>query len=165
MWPEDAEFRIFAMGKINFFGLELSGSHFRESSGQVDRCILAMRGESMAKVTGLGGVFLRARDPKALYSWYEKHLGLVLHPGGFLTLAEAQKEPPMLSLFKQESEYFPKSQSAMLNFQVDALDPLLDALIAAGIDVDPKRDRSEYGNFGWFTDPEGNRVELWEPKE
>ena len=58
----------------------------------------------------------------------------------------------------------PVRQPAMLNFQVDDLDALLDALIAAGVEVDAKRDHYDFGDFGWFTDPEGNRVELWQPK-
>ncbi|GGH14022.1 VOC family protein [Silvibacterium dinghuense] len=119
----------------------------------------------MAKVTGLGGAFLRARDPETLYAWYEQHLGLKREHGCFLLPAEAQRASLVVSFFPQASKYFPERQPAMLNFQVDALDPLLDALIAAGVEVDPKRDRHDYGNFGWFTDPEGNRVELWEPKD
>jgi predicted enzyme related to lactoylglutathione lyase len=117
----------------------------------------------MAKVTGIGGAFLRADDPKALYAWYEKHLGLTLQSGCFMFEAAEQRGPVVVSFFKRGSDYFPVSQPAMLNFQVDDLDALLDGLIAAGADVDPKRQREDYGSFGWFTDPEGNRVELWQP--
>lgn len=117
----------------------------------------------MAQATGLGGVFLRARDPKALYAWYEKHLGLPKSEGGFMLPAERQRSVIVLAFFPQSADYFPVSQPAMLNFQVDDLDALLDILIAAGVPVDPKRDSHEYGRFGWFTDPEGNRVELWQP--
>ena len=117
----------------------------------------------MAQATGLGGVFLRARDPKALYAWYEKHLGLPKSQGGFMLPAESQRSVLVVSFFPQSADYFPVSQPAMLNFQVDDVDALLDSLIAAGVQVDPKRDSQDYGKFGWFTDPEGNRVELWEP--
>jgi predicted enzyme related to lactoylglutathione lyase len=117
----------------------------------------------MAKVTGLGGAFLRADDPPALYAWYERHLGLGSSVGCFLFPADAQRAYIAVSFFPRASDYFPVSQPAMLNFQVDDLDGVLDRLAAAGAAVDPKRETHDYGRFGWFTDPEGNRVELWEP--
>ncbi|WP_446743045.1 VOC family protein [Silvibacterium acidisoli] len=116
----------------------------------------------MGKITGLGGTFLRANDPAALYTWYEKHLGLKKSEGGFIFPAKAEKGSLVVAFFPRKSEYFPPSQPAMLNFQVDDLDSLLDGLIAAGVKVDPKREDYGYGRFGWFTDPEGNRVELWQ---
>lgn len=117
----------------------------------------------MAKAIGLGGAFIRARDPKALYAWYETHLGLKLTKGaGFIFPAKEQQDYTV-SFFAQDNAYFPTQQAAMLNFQVDDLNAILDALIAAGEQVDPKREDTEYGLFGWFTDPEGNRVELWQP--
>jgi predicted enzyme related to lactoylglutathione lyase len=116
----------------------------------------------MAKVTGLGGAFLRVADPKALYAWYEKHLGIG-GEHGFIFPHETQKASIAVSFFPKTSDYFPVTQPAMLNFQVDDLDGLLDKLIAAGVKVDPKREDYEYGRFGWFEDPAGNRVELWQP--
>ena len=116
----------------------------------------------MAKVTGFGGAFIRARDPKALYSWYEQHLGLK-SVGCFIFPAKEQQADTVVSFFGLVDAYFPTQQPAMLNFQVDDLNAILDALIAAGVQVDSKRDDTEYGRFGWFTDPEGNRVELWQP--
>ena|SRR5579883_2330604 len=115
----------------------------------------------MAKVTGIGGMFLRAEDPKALYRWYEEHLGLKQQDGGFM-FEPAGEAPTVVSFFSRGSNYFPAAQPAMLNFRVDDLDAVLDGLMAAGVEVDPKRERYEYGSFGWFTDPEGNRVELWQ---
>ena len=117
----------------------------------------------MAKVTGIGGAFLRAEDPEALYAWYEKHLGLTRQHGCWMFEAAEQRGPVVVSFFARDSAYFPTSQPTMLNFQVDDLDAILDGLIAAGVEVDPKRERHEYGSFGWFTDPAGNRVELWQP--
>lgn len=117
----------------------------------------------MAQATGLGGVFLRARDPEALYAWYEKHLGLPRGEGCFALPAERQRASIAVAFFPRASEYFPSTQPAMVNFQVDDLDGVLDGLIAAGVPVDPKRESYDYGRFGWFTDPEGNRVELWQP--
>jgi predicted enzyme related to lactoylglutathione lyase len=117
----------------------------------------------MAGVTGVGGAFLRAADPEALYAWYEKHLNLKRRNGCLLFEASAQRAYSVVAFFPRASDYFPPTQAAMLNFQVDDLDALLDRLIAEGVDVDPKRDRYDFGSFGWFTDPEGNRVELWQP--
>jgi predicted enzyme related to lactoylglutathione lyase len=122
-----------------------------------------MQGEAMAGVTGLGGAFLRASDPEAMYKWYEKHLGLKLQAGTFMFEAAQQRAHSVVAFFPRASEYFPVGQAAMLNFQVDDLDALLDRLIADGVVVDPHRERCEYGNFGWLIDLEGNRVELWQP--
>ena len=119
----------------------------------------------MASVTGFGGVFLRSNDPKALYQWYEQHLGLAKVDGAYAFTPPTKHPQVIFSLFKQDSEYFPPAQKAMLNLQVDDLDGLLDRLIAEGVTVDPKRDSYDFGKFGWLTDPEGNRVELWQPLE
>lgn len=119
----------------------------------------------MAQATGIGGVFLRARDPKALYAWYEKHLGLPMAHGSFSIPAEHERAVIAFSFFSEKSAYFPATQPAMINFQVDDLDKLLEQLTAAGVPIDPKRDSADYGKFAWITDPEGNRVELWQPAD
>ena len=116
----------------------------------------------MASVTGFGGIFLRSDDPKALYQWYDKHLGLQ-KPSGFRVSSSKQRANVIFALFKQDNAYFPPAQKAMLNLEVDDLDGLLDRLIAEGVTVDPKRESYDFGKFGWRTDPEGNRVELWQP--
>ncbi len=118
----------------------------------------------MAQVTGLGGAFIRATDPAALYKWYAQHLGIKLQEGYFAFPAASQRAQITVSFFKRTSDYFPVTQPAMLNFQVDDLDALLASLIAAGVAVDEHRDEYDFGKFGWLTDPEGNRVELWEPR-
>jgi predicted enzyme related to lactoylglutathione lyase len=118
----------------------------------------------MAKITGLGGAFVRVDDPKALYAWYEKHLGIGHSEGGFSFPASGQRAYIAVAFFTRTSQYFPVRQPAMLNFLVDELDAILDKLAAEGVEVDPKREDSDYGRFGWFTDPAGNRVELWQPK-
>ena len=119
----------------------------------------------MSMVTGFGGAFLRADDPKSLYAWYEKHLGISLSTGCFSFEAQTQRASIAVAFFSRSSDYFPTSQQAMLNFQVDDLDGVLDKLTSLGVTVDPKREDSDYGRFGWLTDPEGNRVELWQPKD
>lgn len=117
----------------------------------------------MAGVTGFGGAFFRVSDPAALYAWYEQHLGIAHANGCFSFSREQQRADIAISFFSRESAYFPPAQPAMLNFQVDDLDAVLDKLSSAGVAVAPKRESYPYGRFGWFTDPEGNRVELWEP--
>jgi predicted enzyme related to lactoylglutathione lyase len=118
----------------------------------------------MGKVTGVGGVFLKAKNPKELQSWYHKTLGIPLSEYGQSVFEgpEAQGQT-VFSFFKEESTYFgDPAQRAMLNFRVDALDEVIVRLEEAGAKIDPKRDDSEYGKFAWFWDPEGNRVELWQ---
>jgi predicted enzyme related to lactoylglutathione lyase len=118
----------------------------------------------MASITGFGGVFLRANDPKALYQWYEQHLGLVKSEGGSFAFPPPTQYPEVVfALFKQDNTNFPLEQKAMINLQVDDLDGLLDRLTADGVTVDPKRDSYDFGKFGWITDPEGNRIEIWQP--
>jgi predicted enzyme related to lactoylglutathione lyase len=117
----------------------------------------------VAKATGLGGAFVRVSDPKALYAWYETNLG-VNAKGGFIMFPQAElREYSLVTFFKKDSDYFPVAQPVMLNLQVDDLAGVLEKLRAAGADVDPKVEDTEYGKFGWFKDPEGNRVELFQP--
>lgn len=125
----------------------------------------------MAKATGLGGVFLRARDPKKLTAWYAEHLGLnVTEWGGVVFVWDECPAPEghgatAWTLFPSDTEYFGESsQQAMLNFRVDDLDTLLAQLAAKGVWIDAKRQDEEYGRFAWIKDGEGNRVELWEPR-
>ena len=117
----------------------------------------------MASVTGFGGIFLRAQDPKALYQWYEQHLGLVKSGGSFAFPASTQRPQVVFAFFKPDNAYFPLAQKAMIDLQVDDLDAVLDRLLAEGVTVDPKRESYDFGKFGWITDPEGNRIELWQP--
>jgi predicted enzyme related to lactoylglutathione lyase len=119
----------------------------------------------MAKVTGLGGAFLRANDPKALYAWYEAHLGVDAKVGCIMFPQEEMRAYSVVTFFTKSSDYFPVRQPAMLNLQVDDLDGVVEKLRAAGADVDAKVEDTEYGRFGWFADPEGNRVELWQPPD
>jgi catechol 2,3-dioxygenase-like lactoylglutathione lyase family enzyme len=125
----------------------------------------------MAKVTGLGGVFVRARDPKRLTAWYAEHLGLpVTEWGGVVFVWDECPAPEghgatVWSLFPADTEYFGGSeQAAMLNFRVDDLDALLAELAAKGVWIDAKRQDEANGRFAWIKDGEGNRVELWEPR-
>lgn len=123
----------------------------------------------MARVTGIGGVFLRAKDPKALLAWYAKHLGVKVSEYGFADFTWSEDGEPegkgqgktVWTLFPADTKHFP--QQAMMNFRVDDMDALLAKLAAEGVEIDPKREDADYGKFAWITDVEGNRVELWQP--
>lgn len=117
----------------------------------------------MASITGFGGAFIRADDPEALYAWYERHLGLLRSQGTFAFPASTQRAQVVFAFFGQHDEYFPLAQKTMINLQVDDLDGVLDRLTGEGVAVDPKPESYDFGKFGWFTDPAGNRVELWQP--
>jgi predicted enzyme related to lactoylglutathione lyase len=118
----------------------------------------------MSRVTGVGGVFLRAADPAKLYAWYEQNLGIKRSDGGFVFFSEGPREMTILAFFPESSTYFgSEEQRSMLNFRVEDLDAVLKRLEAGGAVIDPKREDHEFGRFAWFTDPEGNRVELWQP--
>src|SRR5581483_2260569 len=120
------------------------------------------------RVTGMGGVFFKARDPKALYEWYRQHLGIESadNAGAMWRDADHPELPGcnVWAIFPQDTKYFgPGERGFMMNFRVDDLEELLKALRAEGVQVDEKMESHEYGKFGWIVDPEGNRVELWEP--
>ena len=124
----------------------------------------------MQRVTGIGGVFFKAKDPKALGEWYRRHLGMNVEPWGGVAFKWVTDENPtgtgstIWSPFKEDTTYFaPSTSSFMINFRVQNLDNLLAALRAEGCQVDERVEESEYGKFGWVMDPEGNRLELWQP--
>jgi catechol 2,3-dioxygenase-like lactoylglutathione lyase family enzyme len=123
----------------------------------------------MRRVTGIGGVFFKAKDPERLYDWYERHLGIKRAEGGWGVAFKWKDDhegdgQTAWAIFKAESKYFdPSPAPFMLNFRVDNLDALLAVLKEEGVEIDPHRDSAEYGKFAWVYDPEGNKIELWEP--
>jgi len=126
----------------------------------------------MQRVTGIGGIFFKADDPAALRAWYQTHLGLDVQAWGGAALPFVDKTGQPLpgttlwSVSGNESDSFAPGQSAfMINYRVADLNSLLAALREEGCTVLDKTDDSEYGKFGWVIDPEGNKVELWEPPE
>jgi predicted enzyme related to lactoylglutathione lyase len=119
----------------------------------------------VAKAVGVGGVFLRARDPEGLGRWYAEYLGIPSQDGGSLAFDGPESAGmTVFAHFPIDTKYFGEgTQQAMVNFRVDDLDGLLSKLDAAGVRIDPKREDYGYGRFAWIWDPEGNRVELWQP--
>ena len=126
---------------------------------------------TMAKVTGIGGVFFKSSgDGKALAEWYQKHLGMPLESfgGAILRWPDDKAEDKGLTVWcvaSKDSKWFSPSQSSlMINYRVDNLVELLDQLRAAGVEIVGGPDSAENGKFAWIMDPDKNKVELWEPK-
>ncbi|WP_108127324.1 VOC family protein [Saccharospirillum mangrovi] len=122
----------------------------------------------MTRVTGIGGIFIRAKDPKALGDWYKTHLGIDVQSWGGTAFrwADADGEPiaGTTTWSVGDGSYFsPSNAGFMVNYRVADLHELLTQLRAEGCQVMDQTEESEFGKFGWVMDPEGNKVELWEP--
>jgi len=122
----------------------------------------------VARVTGIGGVFLKARDPATLSAWYRDRLGVPVQEGNFavFTWGGEHAGSTVWSVFPQDTDYFgPSGVGAMVNFRVEDLEAVLAELREDGVEVLDHVEEHEFGRFGWIVDPEGNRVELWQPSE
>ena len=124
----------------------------------------------MKRVTGIGGIFFKARDAAALRAWYGRHLGIDVQDWGgtAFTWTDAEGKPfagtTIWSIGSAQSDQFaPGTATFMINYRVDDLLALVEVLRAEGCNVLEKVDDSEYGKFAWVIDPEGNKVELWQP--
>jgi predicted enzyme related to lactoylglutathione lyase len=115
----------------------------------------------MERVCGVGGVFIRADETDRLRQWYADVLGVVDPPDG---VWHQQAGPTVVAAFPRDSDYFPPGQQVMLNFRVADLDAMLAQLRGAGAAVLGEADQDGVGRFAWVADPEGNRVELWQPE-
>lgn len=118
----------------------------------------------MEHVQGIGGHFLRAKDPEALRAWYHEALGLETDEYGGWTQSDG---PTVFAVFEEGTTVFGRAeQQMMLNFRVRDLTAMLDQVRRTGATVDPELQVMDgVGRFGWVTDPEGNRIELWEPTD
>jgi predicted enzyme related to lactoylglutathione lyase len=119
---------------------------------------------AMERVLGIGGYFLRATDPASLTAWYRDCLGLDIDEHG---LWQPAAGPTVFAAFEAETDYFgSRKQQTMLNFRVRDVEAMLQQLRDKGANVaDEVEDMEGVGRFGWVTDPEGNRIELWEPAD
>ncbi len=124
----------------------------------------------MKRVTGIGGIFFHAKDPVALRAWYKRHLGIDVQEWGgaaFTWTDEAGNPAGGTTIWSigaaDSNDFAPSSSSFMVNYRVEDLASLLQALRDEGCHVLEKTNDSEYGKFGWVVDPEGNKVELWQP--
>jgi predicted enzyme related to lactoylglutathione lyase len=123
----------------------------------------------MKRVTGIGGIFFKSENTEKLYDWYEKHLDIKRDPKEGVCFAWREPDTgktgyTVWSLFPRSTKYFdPSRASFMVNYRVEDMDALLALLHQEGVEIDNRREDSEYGRFAWIMDPEGNRVELLEP--
>lgn len=119
-------------------------------------------------ITGVGGIFFKAKDPKALAAWYRDVLGMPVEVwGGAALRYDAPKHPPALAwnAFPATTKYFaPSTSGLMIDYAVDDMDALLARVQSKGVKVIKRDDSDPNGRFAWILDPEGNKVELWEPK-
>ena len=125
---------------------------------------------NMKKITGLGGVFVKAKDPKSLAGWYQEVIGISFNNNSYVDLPfadEAGKITPgynVLSFFPADSNYFnPSEKQVMINLRVADLFGILEELKTKNVNIVGDPVDEEYGRFGWIIDPEGNKIELWEP--
>lgn len=127
----------------------------------------------MKRVTGLGGVFFKTADPKKIKEWYGKHLGLPVDEYGasfrWVDINDKEAKAPALtawSPFKEDTTYFqPSEKQFMFNYRVENLVELLKVLKEEGVQIVGEMQEYPYGKFGWIMDPDGNKIELWEPKD
>ncbi len=143
-----------SIASLGFALLAMTGPAFTEPS------------DAPGRITGIGGVFFKAKDPKALAAWYRDVLGLPLAPwGGAALRYDAPGHPPVAtwSAFPATTKYFaPSTADFMIDYAVDDLDAIVERLRTKGVEV-LKRTDDPTGRFAWIVDPEGNKVELWEP--
>ena len=118
----------------------------------------------MERVTGIGGMFFRAKDPNALARWYAEHLGIDNQLEGGDMLWWQEHGPTVFAPFPADTDYFGRPEQAwLLNFRVRDLDAMLAQLRAAGVSIGGQETEEGAGRFAWLVDPEGNRIQLWEP--
>jgi catechol 2,3-dioxygenase-like lactoylglutathione lyase family enzyme len=139
------------------------------TNGEPDRSIPTTGENQIERVNGIGGVFFKVREPKKMAAWYRDHLG-IQSKGGYADFLWRDKENPermgntAWALFPTNTSYLGSSGAPMMiNYRVANLERMLAQLRRAGVTVE-KVEEQDYGHFAWITDPEGNRIELWEPK-
>ncbi len=124
--------------------------------------------EQPGHVTGVGGVFVKSKDPKALAHWYREVLGLeVASWGGAALPFDAPGHPPKVSwtAFADSSDYLsPSTREFMINFAVDDMDAIIARVTAKGVPILKRDDTDAFGRFAWIQDPDGTKIELWQPK-
>ena len=128
----------------------------------------AARAEPVGRITGVGGIFVRSKDPKALAAWYRDVLGVNVEPwGGAMLRYDAPGHPPMVvwTPLPVATKYMaPSTREFMLDFAVDDLDAFLAKLKAKGVEVLKRDDSDPSGSFAWIMDPDGTKIELWQAK-
>lgn len=128
-------------------------------------------GNANGRILGIGGIFFKSPDKQSMETWYRDKLGIDSLPqqGGALLHWRSHDDPAqerftVWSIFPDTTDYLNPSKSPfMINYIVDDLDALLEKLRAGGVQIDPKQEDYDYGRFAWIYDPDGNKIELWQP--
>jgi predicted enzyme related to lactoylglutathione lyase len=127
-----------------------------------------MSNKDFKRVTGIGGIFFKSENPNATKEWYKNHLGLPVNDYGCTFRgkdSDGNDSATQWSPFAKDTKYFePSEKQFMMNFRVDNLEVLLKTLKDEGVTIVGEMESHDYGKFGWILDPEGNKIELWEPK-
>jgi catechol 2,3-dioxygenase-like lactoylglutathione lyase family enzyme len=130
--------------------------------------VVTVNAQPVGRITGVGGVFVKSKDPKALARWYRDVLGIKVEPwGGAMLRYDAPGHPPVLAwnAFPSTTDYMaPSTREFMIDFAVDDLDAYLVRLKAKGVTILKQEDGGETGKFAWILDPDGTKIELWQPK-
>lgn len=114
-------------------------------------------------ITGIGGVLFRAKDPAALAKWYDDNFGITAMNKANPEPWHQAAGPTVFAPFAADTDYYPAHQQVMFNFRVTDLDAMLAQLKAGGVKIDKDRQEADFGRFAWAYDPEGNKIELWQP--
>ncbi|MFC4209563.1 VOC family protein [Pedobacter lithocola] len=140
-------------------------------SGFTVNTIISNNKEKMKKVTGIGGIFFKCKDPKAINAWYKLHLGFETTPyGTSFEWRDAEdstkKGITQWNPFPQDTKYFaPSQKDFMINYRVENLEQLVESLKKENVTIVDKIESFDYGKFVHILDPEGNKIQLWEPKD
>src|SRR5262249_38015214 len=123
---------------------------------------------SRGRILGIGGIFFKSADRDRLCAWYREHLGIQSGESGHMFAWRSREDPPrehftIWSVFPDAAYFQPGNAPFMINYIVDDLDALLRKLETGGVRIDPKRENHDYGRFAWIYDPDGSKIELWEP--
>jgi catechol 2,3-dioxygenase-like lactoylglutathione lyase family enzyme len=137
-------------------------------SPQAEKSKPPVKTEQRGRILGIGGVFFKSANRDQMREWYSKHLGLADKGGGAMLPWREHDDPQkehvtVWTIFPASTNYFPATQSFMVNYIVDDLDALLDRLKEEGVKIDAKRMNESYGHFAWIYDQDGNKIELWQP--
>ena len=156
----------FALGSLLLISARLKGQEVQ--SPQPEKSKPPANIEQRGRILGIGGVFFKSADRNQMREWYSEHLGLA-DQGQGVTLPWREHDDPqkehvtVWTVFPASTDYIPATQTFMINYIVDDLDALLDRLKQEGVKIDAKRIDESYGRFAWIYDPDGNKIELWQP--
>jgi len=156
-----------ALGSLLLISVYSKGGQ-QVQSPQPEKSKPPVKVEQRGRILGIGGVFFKSANRDQMREWYSKHLGLADKGGGAMLPWREHDDPQkervtVWTIFPASSNYFPATQSFMINYIVDDLDALLDRLKQEGVKIDPRPTDESYGRFAWIYDQDGNKIELWQP--